>query len=110
MLVSQLVCSSPRLIAAYHVLRRLPVPRHPPCALTRLISLRCLGVDSSTLQHTTRQLSKSKNTKCPMSNVQVRKLGLGHWTFEISMIERGKCGRLPKVFRSDDLLDAPERR
>src|SRR6266550_229357 len=43
---SQLVCSSPRLIAAYHVLHRLPVPRHPPCALTRLISVsRC---DSST--------------------------------------------------------------
>jgi hypothetical protein len=55
---SQLVCSSPRLIAAYHVLRRLPVPRHPPCALTRLISVsRC---DSSTPQHTTRQLSKSE--------------------------------------------------
>ena len=35
---SQLVCSSPRLIAAYHVLHRLSVPRHPPCALTRLIS------------------------------------------------------------------------
>src|SRR5207237_8940424 len=35
---SQLVCSSPRLIAAYHVLHRLPVPRHPPCALTPLIS------------------------------------------------------------------------
>src|SRR5881409_4262282 len=47
---SQLVCSSPRLIAAYHVLHRLPVPRHPPCALTRLISVsRC---DSSTPQHT----------------------------------------------------------
>ena len=28
-----LVCSSPRLIAAYHVLRRLSDPRHPPCAL-----------------------------------------------------------------------------
>src|SRR5438034_4144717 len=56
---SQLVCSSPRLIAAYHVLRRLPVPRHPPCALTRLISVsRC---DSSTPQHTTRQLSKSES-------------------------------------------------
>ena len=29
-------CSSPRLIAACHVLLRLPVPRHPPCALTAL--------------------------------------------------------------------------
>ena len=28
-----LVCSSPQLIAAYHVLRRLSEPRHPPCAL-----------------------------------------------------------------------------
>jgi hypothetical protein len=32
------VCSSPRLIAAYHVLHRLSMPRHPPCALLRLIS------------------------------------------------------------------------
>ena len=27
------VCSSPKLIAAYHVVHRLLVPRHPPCAL-----------------------------------------------------------------------------
>ena len=30
------ICSYPRLIAAYHVLHRLPVPRHPPCALCSL--------------------------------------------------------------------------
>ena len=30
------VCSSPKLIAAYHVFHRLPVPRHSPCALVRL--------------------------------------------------------------------------
>ena len=30
-----LVCSSPCLIAAYHVLLRLSDPRHPPCALIR---------------------------------------------------------------------------
>ncbi len=34
---SKLVCSSPRLIAAYHVLHRLLTPRHPPCALSSLI-------------------------------------------------------------------------
>ena len=28
-----LVCSSPQLIAAYHVLHRLSNPRHSPCAL-----------------------------------------------------------------------------
>ena len=30
---SRPVCSSPVLIAAYHVLRRLQKPRHPPFAL-----------------------------------------------------------------------------
>ena len=33
---STLVCSSPKLFAAYHVLHRLPMPRHPPHALTSL--------------------------------------------------------------------------
>src|ERR671913_756444 len=33
---SKLVRSSPRLIAAYHVLHRLSAPRHPPDALTTL--------------------------------------------------------------------------
>ncbi len=30
---SKRVCRSPRRIAAYRVLHRLPMPRHPPCAL-----------------------------------------------------------------------------
>ena len=30
------ICSSPKLFAAYHVLHRLSVPRHPPCALPTL--------------------------------------------------------------------------
>ena len=30
---SMVICTYPRLIAAYHVLRRLREPRHPPCAL-----------------------------------------------------------------------------
>ena len=33
---SKVVCTSPRLIAAYHVLHRLSVPRHPPFALISL--------------------------------------------------------------------------
>ena len=42
---SKLICSSPRLIAAYHVLHRLLVPRHPPYALRNLTekSLLCCG-------------------------------------------------------------------
>ena len=30
---SKAICASPKLIAACHVLHRLLVPRHPPCAL-----------------------------------------------------------------------------
>ena len=37
------ICSSPQLIAAYHVFRRLLVPRHPPCALLRLTILITAG-------------------------------------------------------------------
>ena len=44
---STLICSSPKLIAAYHVLHRLLMPRHSPCALLCLTfvggSLRLLG-------------------------------------------------------------------
>ena len=36
---SKSVCDSPRLIAAYHVLHRLLVPRHPPCALSSLTGI-----------------------------------------------------------------------
>ena len=42
------ICSSPRLIAAYHVLRRLPVPRHSPCALLSL-TMRYITYPSSEL-------------------------------------------------------------
>ena len=44
------ICSSPKLIAAYHVFHRLLVPRHPPCALLRLTSsakIRFSRVDNS---------------------------------------------------------------
>ena len=34
---SKPVCGSPKLFAAYHVLHRLPSPRHPPYALSSLI-------------------------------------------------------------------------
>src|SRR5437870_3251872 len=81
---SQLVCSSPRLIAAYHVLHRLPVPRHPPCALTRLISSFSRCDSSNTTTPRTRQLSKSKEAK--------------------PMIECGKCGRHLERFRSPNEL------
>ena len=45
---SQLICSSPKLIAAYHVLHRLLMPRHSPCALISLTFIR-LTVDDPLL-------------------------------------------------------------
>ena len=36
---SKFICNSPWLFAAYHVFHRLLVPRHPPCALIRLINV-----------------------------------------------------------------------
>ena len=45
------VDNSPRHIAASHVLHRLPMPRHPPCALTHL--------------HTTKKLHKTSHTPPP---------------------------------------------
>ena len=36
---SMCICHSPQLFAAYHVFRRLLVPRHPPCALLRFTSI-----------------------------------------------------------------------
>jgi hypothetical protein len=45
---SKVVCTSPELIAAGHVLHRLPMPRHPPHALSSLIQ-RALKEDTALL-------------------------------------------------------------
>ena len=45
---SMVICTYPRLIAAYHVLHRLHEPRHPPCALSYFLYDISL---SSALQH-----------------------------------------------------------
>ena len=36
---SGVICTSPQLFAAYHVLPRLDEPRHPPCALSYFLRL-----------------------------------------------------------------------
>ena len=48
----RVICTYPKLIAAYHVLHRLQEPRHPPYALSYLltvpISLRAVSAESCT--------------------------------------------------------------
>ena len=48
---SMLICSSPKLIAAYRVLHRLLMPRHSPCALFSLI------ISELSLSRSTKQIS-----------------------------------------------------
>ena len=54
------ICSSPRLFAAYHVLLRLLVPRHPPYALFCMTFLACIALHAPVfcLSLSLRQLSR----------------------------------------------------
>ena len=55
---SKLMCSSPRLIAACHVLHRLSAPRHPPCTLSSLTKLECISRLDEPVVNAQIQLSK----------------------------------------------------
>ena len=52
------ICFLPQLIAAYHVFHRLSVPRHPPCALSCLITVIYLRSKCITCVHA---FSRSEN-------------------------------------------------
>src|SRR3954462_12035538 len=56
-----LVGSSPRLFAASHVLHRLLVPRHPPCALNNLAT----KMLASTMQFSNHKRHQPTPTTCP---------------------------------------------
>ena len=64
---SKLMCSSPRLIAACHVLHRLLMPRHSPCALISLTSrrrgLRIVRFRVNTKTHSLRRVSSPNWTR-----------------------------------------------
>src|SRR5215218_1165226 len=63
----KLFSASPRLIAAVHVLLRLLVPRHPPCALT------ILTVSSGSPE------GEPENHACPRASVGEYPFTFGHW-------------------------------
>jgi hypothetical protein len=72
-----LVCNSPWLIAAYHVLLRLSDPRHPPCALIRfkkiqmslLARLRFLFTNSNVLLLLLQLLFPNMSKNLPGNNL-----------------------------------------
>ena len=73
------VDSSPRHNAASHVLHRLPVPRHPPCALKHLQhktiknSRKNQKLHISTHQHTTPQKGETAPSVCQMLATTIHK-------------------------------------
>ena len=65
---SMIICISPQLFAAYHVLRSLWEPRHPPCALI-CFSLKIAFTLSSTFfcSSLVNELLRSKQPFCRLS-------------------------------------------
>ena len=50
------MCGSPKLIAACHVLHRLLLPRHPPCALSSLTTKFTQSIGGLAAAHAPRNL------------------------------------------------------
>ena len=77
------ICSSPRLFAACHVLRRLLMPRHSPCALSsltcssqsplRFVSAGCL---SASVENSARSLAPRFSPKTRFRRVRTGVTGL----------------------------------
>ena len=77
---SMLICSSPKLIAACHVLLRLLMPRHSPCALS---SLTCSS--QSPLCFVS---ALAKTPPAPLLLAFRRKLVFGEWGTGVSVLLR----------------------
>jgi hypothetical protein len=76
---SKLVCSSPKLIAAYHVLHRLLAPRHSPHALSSLT------IRTPDLHHAAREGSAMKSR---LSHTAV-------WSVKTTVCRIFSCQRVP---------------
>jgi hypothetical protein len=76
---SKLVCSSPKLIAAYHVLHRLLAPRHSPHALSSL------SIRTPDLHHAAREGSAMKSR---LSHTAV-------WSVKTTVCRIFSCQRTP---------------
>ena len=68
--------SSPRLIAAIHVLHRLLVPRHPPCALVLLISPNTFS-ENTTYRYAVLKVRASSSPQCESLPVRPTAMKVG---------------------------------
>src|SRR5262244_552284 len=87
---SMRVCRSPELFAAYHVLHRLLVPRHPPCALSSLTEPSVLARRLPISFHM--WLSKTRRGISPACRSAIAKIALGDTWAEAPA---ARCRRLP---------------
>ena len=68
---SKVICTSPKLFAAYHVLHRLWEPRHPPCALINFLNYLIILLYSILLLYssTWRNFLMNRYYTCSVSSV-----------------------------------------
>ena len=95
---SQLICSSPKLIAAYHVLHRLLMPRHSPCALCNLTFVE---IDEANSAWLTPCAIRSLASSFLLSNQNP--LTLGFWFVKRT---KTRCS-LRSLFNTSQLIDSP---
>ena len=86
---SQDICSSPKLIAACHVLRRLLMPRHSPCALSSL-TFRTILLDWFSVRIMQAIHSVSQNCNCYPHLFRCCSTIKYHFSFKLSF-ERPLC-------------------
>jgi hypothetical protein len=72
------VCRSPKLIAAYHGLHRLRVPRHPPHAFTRLTTTICDQAERPTIFQLQTQLSSEQSIEIDRLSIRILKSAIYH--------------------------------
>ena len=72
------VCRSPKLIAAYHGLHRLRVPRHPPHAFTRLTTTICVQAERPTIFQQQLQLSSEQSIEIDRLSIRILKSAIYH--------------------------------
>ena len=77
---SMLICSSPKLIAACHVLHRLLMPRHSPCALYSLTK----EIQLVLLNYAGNQQVTSQNCNCTHIFSDVPQLNITNF-FQLSL-------------------------
>ena len=81
---STVICTSPKLFAAYHVLHRLLMPRHSPCALLRLTASELASVSFRFRRRLAAAAENSTPLRCSSSPAQTRFAGLCAGFFGLS--------------------------